>query len=84
MGKAGRRMVASKRDWLLLAFRAGPVDRLDLLEALFLIDGERTIADIAGEVAEARGAPVDGFRTEFDPAVLRLYQLGFLELSDPA
>jgi len=29
-------MTASKRDWLLLAFRAGPLDRIHLMEALFL------------------------------------------------
>jgi len=29
-------MIASKRDWLLLAFRAGPLDRIHLMEALFL------------------------------------------------
>jgi len=54
----------------------------DLLEALFLIDGERTIAGIAGEVAEAREVSVDELRVELDPAILRLHQLGFLEVSE--
>ncbi len=51
----------------------------DLLEALFLVDGERSLGGLLDEVATARGASPASLRVHALPVFLRLYECGYLE-----
>ena len=51
----------------------------DLLEALFLVDGERPLGRLLDEVATARGASPAPLRVHALPVFLRLYECGYLE-----
>jgi hypothetical protein len=53
----------------------------DCLEAVFLIDGQASLAAIAAEVAAGRGVEdVSEFEASLRPVLLELYESGFLEV----
>ncbi len=56
----------------------------DLLEVLFGIDGERTLAGVMAEVATSRGTSEAVLRADAAPVLLNLYELGFLTLAESA
>ena len=56
----------------------------DLLEVLFEIDGERTLAGVMAVVAASRGTSQAGLRAAAAPVLLKLYELGFLTLTESA
>ena len=54
----------------------------DLLEALFEIDGTRSLGEISAAVAESREMPPEELDATLRPVILRLYELGFLTLGE--
>ena len=54
----------------------------ELLEALFLIDGTRSVGTIIDTLADARGEASSDLRARALPVLIELYELGFLTL-DP-
>ena len=51
----------------------------DLLETLFLVDGERSLGGLLDEVATARGVSPASLRGHALPVFLRLYECGYLQ-----
>ncbi len=67
---------------LRLAHSAGIVAEVpaDLLEAVFLIDGERSLGEIIDHLADARDQGPDELRARALPVFLQLFERGFLTL----
>ncbi len=54
----------------------------ELLEAVFELDGERVIGDIAAEVSAGRGRTAAELEAALRPVVLELFETGFVEIAD--
>jgi SAM-dependent methyltransferase len=54
------------------------------LEALFEIDGQRSLARVAGDFAEVRAVPAADVLGALAPVVLELFELGFLDEVGPS
>jgi len=56
----------------------------DLLEAIFEIDGERSLGRLVDDLADARDVSAAELRISLGPVIVELYELGFLTLAEAA